>query len=48
VAGLERQRYPREKIKVVRDLHAATLVLPTIVSTGDTVLFENDLPDQYT
>jgi UDP-N-acetylmuramoyl-tripeptide--D-alanyl-D-alanine ligase len=48
VVGLERQSYPREKIKVVRDLRAATLVLPTIVGTGDTVLFENDLPDQYT
>jgi UDP-N-acetylmuramoyl-tripeptide--D-alanyl-D-alanine ligase len=48
VAGLERKSYPREKIKVVRDLRAATLVLPTIVSSGDTVLFENDLPDQYT
>jgi UDP-N-acetylmuramoyl-tripeptide--D-alanyl-D-alanine ligase len=48
MSGLERQSYPREKIKVVRNLQAATLVLPTIVSSGDTVLFENDLPDQYT
>ena len=32
----------------VRDLKGATIVLPTIVAMGDTVLFENDLPDQYT
>jgi UDP-N-acetylmuramoyl-tripeptide--D-alanyl-D-alanine ligase len=47
LAGLQRQRFPAERIRVVRDLQAATLVLPTIVGVGDTVLFENDLPDQY-
>jgi UDP-N-acetylmuramoyl-tripeptide--D-alanyl-D-alanine ligase len=47
VAGLRRQNFPAEKIRVVRDLKGATLVLPTIVEVGDTVLFENDLPDQY-
>jgi UDP-N-acetylmuramoyl-tripeptide--D-alanyl-D-alanine ligase len=46
-AGLRRKHFPPEKIRVVRDLKAATLVLPTIVGVGDTVLFENDLPDQY-
>jgi UDP-N-acetylmuramoyl-tripeptide--D-alanyl-D-alanine ligase len=48
VAGLQRMNFPSEKVRVVRDLKGATLVLPTIVAVGDTVLFENDLPDQYT
>ncbi|HSF33874.1 MAG TPA: UDP-N-acetylmuramoyl-tripeptide--D-alanyl-D-alanine ligase [Candidatus Tectomicrobia bacterium] len=48
VAGLQRKNFPPEKIRVVRDLNGATIVLPTIVGVGDTVLFENDLPDQYT
>jgi UDP-N-acetylmuramoyl-tripeptide--D-alanyl-D-alanine ligase len=47
VAGLQRKNFPQEKIRVVRDLKGATIVLPTIVGVGDTVLFENDLPDQY-
>jgi UDP-N-acetylmuramoyl-tripeptide--D-alanyl-D-alanine ligase len=48
VAGLRSKNFPPEKIRVVRDLKGATIVLPTIVGAGDTVLFENDLPDQYT
>jgi UDP-N-acetylmuramoyl-tripeptide--D-alanyl-D-alanine ligase len=47
VAGLRRKNFPPEKIRVVRDLKGATIVLPTIVGVGDTVLFENDLPDLY-
>jgi UDP-N-acetylmuramoyl-tripeptide--D-alanyl-D-alanine ligase len=47
VAGLRRHNFPPEKIRVVRDLKGATIVLPTIVGVGDTVLFENDLPDLY-
>jgi UDP-N-acetylmuramoyl-tripeptide--D-alanyl-D-alanine ligase len=47
VAGLRRKNFPQEKIRVVRDLKGATIVLPTIVGMGDTVLFENDLPDLY-
>jgi UDP-N-acetylmuramoyl-tripeptide--D-alanyl-D-alanine ligase len=47
VAGLQANNFPPEKIRVVRDLNAATIVLPTIVAAGDTVLFENDLPDLY-
>jgi UDP-N-acetylmuramoyl-tripeptide--D-alanyl-D-alanine ligase len=47
VAGLQRKNFPQEKIRVVRDLKGATIVLPTIVGLGDTVLFENDLPDLY-
>lgn len=48
LAGLQRKNFPPENVRVVRDLKAATLILPTIVKVGDTVLFENDLPDQYT
>jgi UDP-N-acetylmuramoyl-tripeptide--D-alanyl-D-alanine ligase len=48
VAGLQSKNFPPQKIRVVRDLKGATIVLPTIVGVGDTVLFENDLPDQYT
>jgi UDP-N-acetylmuramoyl-tripeptide--D-alanyl-D-alanine ligase len=47
VAGLQRYNFPPEKVRVVRDLKGATIVLPTIVGAGDTVLFENDLPDLY-
>jgi UDP-N-acetylmuramoyl-tripeptide--D-alanyl-D-alanine ligase len=47
VAGLRRKDFPQEKIRIVRDLKGATIVLPTIVGLGDTVLFENDLPDLY-
>jgi UDP-N-acetylmuramoyl-tripeptide--D-alanyl-D-alanine ligase len=47
VRGLQSKNFPSEKIRQVRDLKAATLVLPTIVTVGDTVLFENDLPDLY-
>jgi UDP-N-acetylmuramoyl-tripeptide--D-alanyl-D-alanine ligase len=47
VRGLQSKNFPSEKIRQVRDLKAATLVLPTIVTIGDTVLFENDLPDLY-
>jgi len=47
VAGLQAKNFPSEKIRVVRDLKGATIVLPTIVGAGDTVLFENDLPDLY-
>jgi UDP-N-acetylmuramoyl-tripeptide--D-alanyl-D-alanine ligase len=48
VAGLQSKNFPPERIRVVRDLKGATIILPTIVGVGDTVLFENDLPDQYT
>jgi hypothetical protein len=44
---LRRKNFPPEKLRVVRDLKGATIVLPTIVGAGDTVLFENDLPDLY-
>jgi UDP-N-acetylmuramoyl-tripeptide--D-alanyl-D-alanine ligase len=45
--GLEREHFPRERIRVVRDLAEATAELQRLVRAGDVVLFENDLPDLY-
>ena len=45
--GLEREQFPRERIRVVKDLTEATSELQRIVRAGDVVLFENDLPDLY-
>ncbi len=45
--GLERKQFPRERIRIVRDLAEATSELHHIVQAGDVVLFENDLPDLY-
>ena len=45
--GLVRQQFPRERIRVVKDLTEATSELQRIVRSGDVVLFENDLPDLY-
>jgi UDP-N-acetylmuramoyl-tripeptide--D-alanyl-D-alanine ligase len=47
LAGLRRQSFPGGNIRIVRDLNAATEALTRIVRSGDTVLFENDLADQY-
>jgi UDP-N-acetylmuramoyl-tripeptide--D-alanyl-D-alanine ligase len=45
--GLVREHFPRERIRVVRDLAEATAELQRLVQAGDVVLFENDLPDLY-
>ena len=45
--GLEREQFPRERLRVVKDLAEATSELQKIVRAGDVVLFENDLPDLY-
>jgi UDP-N-acetylmuramoyl-tripeptide--D-alanyl-D-alanine ligase len=45
--GLEHEHFPRERIRVVRDLAEATVELQRLVQAGDVVLFENDLPDLY-
>jgi UDP-N-acetylmuramoyl-tripeptide--D-alanyl-D-alanine ligase len=46
--GLEREQFPQERLRVVKDLSEATSELQKIVRAGDVVLFENDLPDLYT
>lgn len=38
---------PEEKVKVVDSFKEAQVVLGSIVKPGDTVLYENDLPDTF-
>ena len=46
--GLRENGYPTEDILIVSSLQEATELLKTVANPGDTVLFENDLPDHYT
>ncbi len=46
-AGLRTAGFPTERAIVVRGLAEATDALRSVVTTGDVVLFCNDLPDQY-
>lgn len=46
--GLLAGRFAESGIRVVSSLNEATEILKQIVKPGDTVLFENDLPDNYT
>ena len=45
--GLLENGFPEEDVKVVSSLTEATALLREIAGAGDTVLFENDLPDNY-
>ena len=45
--GLAGMNYPPEQTSVVASLEEARGVLQNIIEPGDTVLFENDLPDTY-
>ncbi len=45
--GLLAGGFSRERIRVVASLEEATALLGTLVGPGDTILFENDLPDNY-
>jgi UDP-N-acetylmuramoyl-tripeptide--D-alanyl-D-alanine ligase len=45
--GLKNQGFPEQAIKIVSSLDEATKLLREISGPGDTVLFENDLPDNY-
>ena len=47
-AGLKEHGFPEEMIRVVGSLEEATNMIRDITGAGDTVLFENDLPDNYT
>ena len=47
-SGMTEQGFPKEHIEVVNSLEEAAELLKTRVKPGDTVLFENDLPDNYT
>ena len=46
-AGLRKAGFPEENIRVVADLKEAAALLEQIAGPGDTILFENDLPDNY-
>lgn len=45
--GLSEKQFPEMKIHTVSNLDEASSVLGQICRAGDTVLFENDLPDNY-
>jgi UDP-N-acetylmuramoyl-tripeptide--D-alanyl-D-alanine ligase len=45
--GLLSHGFSPSRVKTVRDLSAAATEIGKIVSSGDVVLFENDLPDLY-
>ena len=40
--------FPKDSIQVVNSLAEAAELLKKQAKPGDTVLFENDLPDNYT
>ena len=46
-SGLEQNGFPKEQIVFVNTLDEATEWLKAKARSGDTVLFENDLPDNY-
>ena len=47
VQGLREANFPEEQIHVVASLEEARVFLANAAKKGDTILFENDLPDQY-
>ena len=47
VDGLISKDFPKEKIHVVSSLEESTKVLHAMMQAGDVVLYENDLPDNY-
>ena len=47
VDGLTEAGFPQENIHVVGSLEESTAVLHAMMKTGDVVLYENDLPDNY-
>jgi UDP-N-acetylmuramoyl-tripeptide--D-alanyl-D-alanine ligase len=45
--GLRKEGFPLDKVRLVNSLDEANLDLQRFLRSGDTVLFENDLPDLY-
>ena len=45
--GLKGAGFPEEMIRIVSSLEEASSLLQKLAGSGDTVLFENDLPDNY-
>lgn len=48
VKGLTENGFSGDDIRIVSSLEEATVLISEITVPGDTVLFENDLPDNYT
>jgi UDP-N-acetylmuramoyl-tripeptide--D-alanyl-D-alanine ligase len=48
IEGLKNKGVSSDSVLVVANLDEATVKLREIGAPGDTVLFENDLPDNYT
>ena len=48
IRGMEKLNFPSENIFTVGSLDEATAVLSHLTIPGDVVIFENDLPDNYT
>ena len=46
--GLTEGGFDPNRIHITGSLEEATVLLSTLAKAGDTVLFENDLPDNYT
>lgn len=47
VRGLEKVKFPKQKIHLAKDTKSALNILFSIAKAADVALFENDLPDQY-
>ena len=47
VEGLKKAGFPQENIPVVGSLEESTTLLHGMMCAGDVVLYENDLPDNY-
>ena len=47
VDGLTKAGFPQENIHVVGSLEESTTLLHGMMRSGDVVLYENDLPDNY-
>ena len=47
VDGLTKAGFPQENIHVVGSLEESTTLLHSMMQSGDVVLYENDLPDNY-
>ena len=45
--GLKEKGFPEDSIHIVSSLEEATVLMREFAGAGDTVLFENDLPDNY-
>ena len=45
--GLLSAGFPKENLHIVQSLEESTLLLQSLIQKGDVVLYENDLPDNY-